>query len=93
MSTHMETGLVHRVGDVDALTQHITMLHENRPLLERLRASSLGTAHEITWTAAGETLLQIYRNILAEQTSRLHSNVTCAVPTVIENRDHVAETN
>ena len=27
---HMENALVHRVGDVEALTQHITMLHEDR---------------------------------------------------------------
>ena len=25
--SHMKTGLMHRVGDVEALTQHITMLH------------------------------------------------------------------
>ncbi len=41
---HMENGLVHRVGDVEALTQHITMLHEDRALLERLRAASLEAA-------------------------------------------------
>ncbi len=37
--SHMKTGLMHRVGDVEALTQHITMLHENRSLLEKLRAA------------------------------------------------------
>jgi glycosyltransferase involved in cell wall biosynthesis len=57
---HMETGLIHRVGDVAALSQHITMLHEDRDLLERLRAASLKTAPEITWTAAGRVLLQVY---------------------------------
>ncbi len=50
---HMENALMHRVGDVEALTQHITMLHEDRALLERLRAASLRTVPEITWTAAG----------------------------------------
>lgn len=62
---HMETGLVHRVGDVETLTQHITMLHEDRALLERLRAASLSTVHQINWTAAGVKLLQVYRDVLA----------------------------
>jgi glycosyltransferase involved in cell wall biosynthesis len=62
---HMENGLVHRVGDVATLAQHITMLHEDRALLERLRAASLSTAHGITWTAAGAKLLQVYKDILA----------------------------
>ena len=62
--SHMETGLIHRVGDVAALTQHITMLHEDRAVLERLRAASLGTVPEITWAAAGVKLLQVYRETI-----------------------------
>jgi glycosyltransferase involved in cell wall biosynthesis len=62
---HMETGFMHRVGDVTALAQHITMLHEDRALLERLRAASLRTAPEITWTAAGRILLDVYRETIA----------------------------
>jgi glycosyltransferase involved in cell wall biosynthesis len=62
---HMKTGLVHRAGDVAALTQHITMLHEDRGLLEKLRAASIGSAHEVTWTAAGARLLQAYRDVIA----------------------------
>ena len=38
---NMENALVHRVGDVEALTKQITLLHEDRPLLERLRAAGL----------------------------------------------------
>lgn len=63
---HMENALVHRVGDVQSLTQHITMLHEDRSLLEKLRASSLATSPEATWTAAGVRLLQVYREVIAE---------------------------
>jgi len=63
--SHMKTGLMHRVGDVDALTQHITMLHEDRGLLQRLRAESLRTAPEVTWTAAGRILLDVYRDTIA----------------------------
>lgn len=61
---HMKTGLMHRVGDVDALTQHITMLHENRGLLGRLRAACLAAVPGITWTAAGRVLLDAYRETI-----------------------------
>jgi glycosyltransferase involved in cell wall biosynthesis len=65
--THGQDALVHRVGDVAALVQHITSLHEDRVLLERLRAAGLKTAPEITWEAAGRRLLAVYRNIVAER--------------------------
>jgi len=57
---HMENALVHRVGDVETLTRQITMLYQDRALLEKLRASSLSTLSELTWTAAGSKLLQAY---------------------------------
>jgi glycosyltransferase involved in cell wall biosynthesis len=62
---HMKTGLMHRVGDVEALTQHITMLHEDRALLERLRTAGLKAAPGVTWTAAGRVLLDAYRETIA----------------------------
>jgi glycosyltransferase involved in cell wall biosynthesis len=62
---HMENSLVHHAGDVSSLSQHITMLHEDRALLERLRAASLSTVSEITWTAAGVRLLQAYCETIA----------------------------
>jgi glycosyltransferase involved in cell wall biosynthesis len=61
---HMENSLVHSVGDVAALSQHITMLHEDRALLERLRVNSLRTIDEITWTAAGRILVEVYRETI-----------------------------
>jgi glycosyltransferase involved in cell wall biosynthesis len=61
---HMENALVHSVGDVKTLTQHFTMLHQDRALLERLRASSISTLDEITWSASGPRLLQVYRDVL-----------------------------
>jgi glycosyltransferase involved in cell wall biosynthesis len=67
---HMETGLMHRVGDVAALTQHITMLYDDRPLLERLRMASLRMIPEITWTAAGVKLLNVYRETIADHRQR-----------------------
>jgi glycosyltransferase involved in cell wall biosynthesis len=69
---HMETGLMHRVGDVESLTQQITLLHQDRALLERLRAASLKTTPEITWTSAGKILRQVYEEtIAAYRTERL----------------------
>ncbi|MGB9433501.1 MAG: glycosyltransferase family 4 protein [Candidatus Acidiferrum sp.] len=61
---HMKTGLVHRIGDVDALTQHITMMHEDRALLERLRTAGLEAGPLVTWTAAGRILLDVYRQTI-----------------------------
>lgn len=61
---HMVNGLVHPVGDVDTLMKQITSLHENRALLEKLRRGALKTAHEVTWTAAGKTLLNVYKKII-----------------------------
>lgn len=66
---HMQNALVHRVGDVPSLTQHITMLHEDRQLLQRLRAAGLRTAPTVTWTEAAAKLLKVYGNILAEPQS------------------------
>lgn len=62
---HGENAFVHHVGDVAALTEHITMLHEDRALLERMRDASLRTTKDITWTAAGKILLDVYRETIA----------------------------
>jgi glycosyltransferase involved in cell wall biosynthesis len=66
---HMQDALVHRVGDVATLGEHLTMLHNDRALLERLRAASLRTVHQITWGAAGVKLLEAYRLALAASPS------------------------
>jgi glycosyltransferase involved in cell wall biosynthesis len=62
---HLENALVHHVGDVKTLSQHITMLHRDKSLLEMLRARGLRFAPEITWNAAGMKLLQVYRDVIA----------------------------
>jgi hypothetical protein len=41
------------------------MLYENRSILQQLRASSLSTLHEITWSAAGKRLLEVYRKAIS----------------------------
>jgi glycosyltransferase involved in cell wall biosynthesis len=74
---HMENALVHQVGAVDVLAQQITLLSENRGFLEKLRAASLGTVQELTWKAAGERLLGIYRQMVdakrASEVAHLHA--------------------
>ncbi|MGZ3608193.1 MAG: glycosyltransferase family 4 protein [Syntrophales bacterium] len=66
---HMENALVHRVGDVSTLTQHINLLQEDRNLLRRLRTESLRLVPEITWNAAGVKLLEVYRETIATHAS------------------------
>ena len=78
--SHMKTGLMHKVGDVEALTEHITLLHNDRALLEKLRAESLRTAPEITWTAAGAILLDVYRQTVASHRATDHSGAGTARP-------------
>ncbi|MDD4904811.1 MAG: glycosyltransferase family 4 protein [Methylobacter tundripaludum] len=66
---HMENALVHRVGDVSTLTQHINLLQEDRNFLQRLRTESLRLVPEITWNAAGVKLLEVYRETIATHAS------------------------
>jgi len=63
---HMKSGFSHRVGDVDALAQQITMLHEDRELLMMLRAGAIEAAKNVTWTVAGRVLLNAYQQTLED---------------------------
>ncbi len=65
LCSHMNTGLMHKVADVDTLSRQITMLHEDRALIKKLRAACLETAPTFTWTAAGRVLLDAYRETIA----------------------------
>ncbi len=67
---HGLNGLVHRVADVDALTAHLTALHEDRALLARLRDGCLRTAPEYTWTKAGARLVEVYQEVVADRAGR-----------------------
>jgi glycosyltransferase involved in cell wall biosynthesis len=69
---HNHDALVHSVGDVATLAEHITSLNDNRALLNRLRASSLSTLQDITWKAAGARLLAVYEETIASK-SRIAS--------------------
>jgi glycosyltransferase involved in cell wall biosynthesis len=59
---HADNALVHRAGDVATLTEHITLLHRDRAVLEDLRSRGLSLAPSITWSGAGRHLLDAYRN-------------------------------
>jgi glycosyltransferase involved in cell wall biosynthesis len=62
---HMKNSLIHRVGDVEALTQHLTLLDKDRALLQRLRLAGLKERSTLTWEAAGVKLLDAYRETIA----------------------------
>lgn len=62
---HMQNSLVHHVGDVEALTQHITLLHNDRILLQRLRSTGLNLRNTLTWNVAGVKLLEVYRETIS----------------------------
>jgi glycosyltransferase involved in cell wall biosynthesis len=70
LAQHMENALIHTAGDVETLTNHITLLHEDRELLEDLRTASLRTVRDITWAAAGKRLLDVYRRTIAAHAQR-----------------------
>ena len=65
MCQHMENALVHNVGDLDAIRQHITMLYENPELLAKLRAGALRSRKDWTWEKAGQSLSAAYQNAVA----------------------------
>jgi glycosyltransferase involved in cell wall biosynthesis len=68
---HMRNALVHPIGDVATLTQHITLLYEDRALLDRLRSECIRTAQNYTWTAAGRRLLGVYTEAVARKAGAL----------------------
>ena len=61
---HKQNAFRHAVGDVDALTRQITVLHEDRHLLANMRAACIRGAPEHTWTVAGRRLADAYRFIV-----------------------------
>jgi glycosyltransferase involved in cell wall biosynthesis len=60
---HDENALVHAVGDVDAITEHITMLDRDSERLADLRRNCLRDAPEHTWAQAGRRLLDVYASV------------------------------
>jgi glycosyltransferase involved in cell wall biosynthesis len=64
LCTHMQDALIHKVGNIEELISHINLLDQDRALLQRLRAESLRTIDQITWSAAGERLRKVYEQAL-----------------------------
>ena len=59
---------MHHVGDVNALTQHITLLHQDGHCWLGYASRVWTSIQEITWTAAGKSLLNVYRETIAMYT-------------------------
>jgi glycosyltransferase involved in cell wall biosynthesis len=62
---NMRNALVHRIGDVAALTQHINLLDQDRELLQRIRSAGLQQRKGMTWDVAGVKLLDVYRETIS----------------------------
>ncbi len=63
LCVHEQNALVHAVGDVEALTRHISALDRDRARLAELRAECLAAAPELTWSNAGRRLLGVYESV------------------------------
>jgi glycosyltransferase involved in cell wall biosynthesis len=64
---HGENALVHASGNAATLTEHLNLLDRDRDFLHRLRTASIRELETLTWQAAGEKLLSVYREALASQ--------------------------
>jgi glycosyltransferase involved in cell wall biosynthesis len=69
---HLENALVHKAGDIETLAKHMSMLHEDRNLYNKLRENSLRTTSQMTWSYSGVRLLDVYRGILASWNADNH---------------------
>lgn len=61
---HEENGLVHQTGNVEQLTEHLTLLDNNRKKLAQFRAKSIEMAHSLTWEYAGARLYAAYKSAI-----------------------------
>jgi len=61
---HLENALLHRVGDVEALSDQISLVHDDAASLVRLRAAAVASAPEFTWKAAARRLVAAYELLL-----------------------------
>ena len=64
---HLENSMVHPVGDVSTLTDHVTRLHLDRGLLGRLRNKGLRSVPSLTWSAAGRSIVDAYLTIVTRR--------------------------
>ena len=64
---HDVNALVHDVGDAGALSTHFTRLATDPHLLSRLREAGVRSAPRSTWKAAGQRLLEVYQDVMADR--------------------------
>ncbi len=67
---HDRNALVHAVGDVEAIRDQFTALDADPALLARLRAQGLADVPQLTWTAAGRRLVEVYERVVADHAQR-----------------------
>jgi len=65
LCVHERDALVHAVGDVDALTRHLTLLDGDRDRLAAMRSACLSDAPTLTWSAAGHRLREAYERAIS----------------------------
>jgi glycosyltransferase involved in cell wall biosynthesis len=63
-------GFVHRVGDVAQLASQLQALASNRTLLQSMRSASIAELDGLTWSAAAETQLVLYRKAIGDRRAR-----------------------
>lgn len=61
---HMENSLVHKIGNVHALSEHISLLFRNPDLLDTLRQFGIQNRAQLSWETAGRSLTKAYNDIL-----------------------------
>jgi glycosyltransferase involved in cell wall biosynthesis len=89
---HLENALIHRAGQVDELEAHITSLHNDRALLERLRAGALKSAPGATWQQAGSDLVRTYRHAVEAGPTAVESALPADRPVAAASEAGVART-
>ena len=67
---HGQNGFVHRVGDVAALAEQLTLLDRDRDRLAALREECVHCADNHTWSAAGVRLLNVYEDVVGRTNLR-----------------------
>jgi glycosyltransferase involved in cell wall biosynthesis len=70
LCVHEKNALVHVPGDVQALTEHISVISRDRSLRHRLRAQAIEDSRGRTWDYAGQQLLAAYQQALASHAKR-----------------------
>ena len=63
---HMQEGLVHKVGDVQSLCEHIDLLASDRQFFQKLQEQSIAclSLADLTWEKAAKTLVAAYHECL-----------------------------